>query len=203
MDLAFTHAGAPGISLWRNVNGKKLERVRLPDLDWQRGWGISSLDYDNDGLLDIIAAGESATGGELRLLRNLGPQGWSDVTKDAHLDAVKLNQPRAMAIADTRGVGEPDIIVTQLGGPPILLHSEGANAHNWMHIDLKSLSDNKSGIGTKVEALRRLALSEMGSRRSLRLSRPEFQFRLSPASAPKKMSKWSVCSGPPAFRRTK
>ncbi len=64
MDLAFTHAGAPGISLWRNVGGKKLERVKLPDFGWQRGWGISSIDYDNDGWLDILAAGESASGGE-------------------------------------------------------------------------------------------------------------------------------------------
>jgi tetratricopeptide (TPR) repeat protein len=151
MDVAFTHAGAPGISLWRNVNGKKLERVRLPDLGWQRGWGISSIDYDNDGWLDIIAAGESSNGGELRLLRNLGSQGWSDVTKDVHLDSIKLVQPRALAIADTRGSGEADIVVTQLGGPPVVLHSENAGEHNWMHIDLKSLSDNKTGIGTKVE----------------------------------------------------
>src|SRR6266404_4331945 len=28
MDLAFTHAGAPGISLWRNMEGKRLERVK-------------------------------------------------------------------------------------------------------------------------------------------------------------------------------
>ena len=73
MDLAFTHAGAPGISLWRNVEGKRLERVKLPDLNWQQGWGIAAFDYDNDGWLDLIAAGESATNnaaGELRLLRN-------------------------------------------------------------------------------------------------------------------------------------
>src|SRR6202166_4755902 len=151
MDLAFTHAGPPGISLWRNVNGKKLERIPLPDLAWQRGWGISSIDYDNDGWLDIIAAGESSNDGELRLLRNLGSQGWSDVTKDAHLDAIKLTQPRALAIADTRGQGAADIVVTQLGGPPVILHSAGAAEHNWMHIDLKSLSDNKTAIGTKVE----------------------------------------------------
>ena len=151
MDLAFTHAGAPGISVWRNINGKKLERVKLPDLGWQRGWGISSIDYDSDGWLDILATGESSGRGELRLLRNLGAQGWSDVTKDAHLDAVKLNQPRAVALADTRGSGETDIVVTQLGGPPIVLHGQGAAQNNWMHIDLKSLGDNKSAIGTKVE----------------------------------------------------
>ena len=32
MDLAFTHAGAPGLSLWRNLEGKRVEPVTLPDL---------------------------------------------------------------------------------------------------------------------------------------------------------------------------
>ncbi len=155
MDLAFTHAGPPGISLWRNVEGKRLERVPLPDLGWQRGWGISAIDYDNDGWLDIVAAGESATGGEVhgevRLLRNLGTGGWADVTKDVHLDAVKLTQPRAIAVADVDGNGDADLLVTQLGGAPILLRNEGGNLHNWMRIDLKALNDNKSAIGTRVE----------------------------------------------------
>ncbi len=154
MDLAFTHAGAPGISLWRNVEGKRLERVKLPDLNWQQGWGIAAFDYDNDGWLDLIAAGESATNnaaGELRLLRNQGASGWSDVTKDVHLDTIKLTQPRAIAIADTTLSGNPDLVVTQLGAAPLLLRSEGANQHSWMRIDLKGLNDNKSAIGTKVE----------------------------------------------------
>jgi len=151
MDLAFTHAGAPGISLWRNAEGKRLERVRLPDFAWSRGWGIAALDYDNDGWLDLVAAGESSNGGELRLLRNLGSKGWADVTKDVHLDAIKLNQPRAIAVADIDGNGDADLVITQLGGAPLLLRNEGGNQHNWMSIDLKALNDNKSGIGTKVE----------------------------------------------------
>jgi Flp pilus assembly protein TadD len=151
MDLAFTHAGAPGISLWRNVEGKRLERVKLPDIPWERGWGIAAIDYDNDGWLDLIAAGETASGGELRVLRNLGTGGWADVTKEVHLDAVKLAQPRAIAVADIAGDGNPDLVVTQLGGAPLLLRSEGPNQHAWMSIDLKALNDNKSAIGTKVE----------------------------------------------------
>jgi Tfp pilus assembly protein PilF len=150
MDVAFTHAGAPGISLWRNIEGKRLERVKLPDLNWQQGYGIAAFDYDNDGWLDLIAAGESSNGGELRLLRNQG-NAWSDVTKDVHLDAIKLTQPRAISIADTTLSGNPDLIVTQLGGAPIYLRSEGSNQHSWMRIDLKGLNDNKSAIGTKVE----------------------------------------------------
>src|SRR5712691_1654200 len=151
MDLAFTHAGAPGISLWRNVEGKRLERVPLPDLGWLKGWGIAALDYDNDGWLDLVAAGESNNGGELRLLRNLGSKGWADVTKDVHLDAIKLGQPRSIAVADFIGKGQANLVVTQLGGTPIVLRNEGGNQHNWMSIDLKALNDNKSGIGTKVE----------------------------------------------------
>jgi len=151
MDLAFTHAGAPGISLWRNVDGKHLERVALPDFGWQRGWGISAIDYDNDGWLDLIAVGETSAGAELRLLRNLGAKGWADVTKEVHLDAVKLSQPRAIAVADLSSNGSPDLVVTQLGNAPLLLRNEGANQHNWMSIELKPLADNKNGIGTKVE----------------------------------------------------
>jgi Flp pilus assembly protein TadD len=151
MDLAFTHAGAPGISLWRNVEGKRLERVALPDFGWQKGWGIAALDYDNDGWLDLVAVGETDNRAELRLLRNLGSKGWADVTKSVGLDAVKLNQPRAIAVADIDSNGDADLVVTQLGGPPVVLRNEGGNQHSWMSIDLRALNDNKSGIGTKVE----------------------------------------------------
>jgi Flp pilus assembly protein TadD len=151
MDLAFTHAGAPGISLWHNAGGKSLERVKLPDFGWQHGWGLAALDYDNDGFLDLVAAGESANGGELRLLRNLGAKGWSDVSKEVQLGALKLVQPRAIAVGDTRAGGTADLLVTQLGAEPLLLRGEGSDRRNWLRIDLKALNDNKSAIGTKVE----------------------------------------------------
>ncbi len=151
MDLAFTHAGAPGISLWRNVEGKRLERVALPDFGWKRGWGITWLDYDNDGWLDLAAVGEGTSGGEIRVLRNLGEAGWSDVTKSVHLDGVKLQEPRALVMADLKNDGSPDLVVTQAGGETLVLKNVGANQNHWMRIDLKALNDNKSGIGTKLE----------------------------------------------------
>ncbi len=151
MDLAFTHEGAPGISLWRNVDGKHLTRVALPDFGWKRGWGLAAVDYDNDGWIDLVAAGEGPQGGGLRMLRNLGAKGWSDVTGNLQLDAVKLQQPRAVIVADITGTGGADLLVTQLGAAPLLLRNHGANKNNWMRIDLKALNDNKSGIGTKVE----------------------------------------------------
>jgi Tfp pilus assembly protein PilF len=151
MDLAFTHGGAPGISLWRNVEGKKLERVALPDFGWKKGWGIAAIDYDNDGWVDLIAVGENANGGEVRLLRNFGDGKFGDVTKEVGLDKVKLSQPRAIVAADLRGNGETDLVITQADGPPVLLKGQGASANNWLSLDLKALNDNKSAIGTKVE----------------------------------------------------
>ena len=151
MDLAFTHAGAPGISLWRNKEGKGLERVTLPDLNWKSGAGIAAIDYDNDGWIDLVAVGEGASGGEIRLLRNLGAGNWVDATKDAKLDAVKLNKPLAIVAADVSGTGGVDLVVTQSEGAPLLLKNHGADKNDWMEIDLKALNDNKSAIGTKVE----------------------------------------------------
>jgi Tfp pilus assembly protein PilF len=151
MDLAFTHAGAPGISLWRNNEGKGLERVALPDFNWKSGAGVAAVDFDNDGWIDLVAVGEGANGGEVRLLRNLGAGNWADATKDAKLDAVKLNKPLAIAAADVAGTGGVDLIVTQSDGAPLLLKNHGAEKNGWMEIDLKALNDNKSAIGTKVE----------------------------------------------------
>ncbi len=151
MDIAFTHAGAPGISLWRNVQGKKLERVRLPDFGWKQGWGISSIDYDNDGWVDLVAVGEGTKGAEIRVLRNLGDAGWADVSAKLQLDAVKLDRPRALTIADFKGDGSADVVVTQASGAPLMLENIGGNKNHWMQVDLKALNDNKSGIGTKVE----------------------------------------------------
>jgi tetratricopeptide (TPR) repeat protein len=151
MDLAFTHAGPPGVTLWRNVQGKKLERVKLPDFAWKQGWGITWIDYDNDGWIDLAAVGEGANGGEIRLLRNRGDAGWADATKQAQLDGVKLSQPRALAKADLKNDGSPDLVIAQEMSPPVILQNVGANKHHWMRVDLKALNDNKSGIGTKLE----------------------------------------------------
>ena len=92
MDVALTHAGAPGVTLWRNVEGKRFERVPLPISDATRGWGLTAIDFDNDGWIDLAVVLETAHGPELRVLRNLGEQGFEDVSAKLGLDKIKLVQ---------------------------------------------------------------------------------------------------------------
>jgi tetratricopeptide (TPR) repeat protein len=96
MDLAFTHYGPPGISLWRNNRGMTFEGVQLPEYDWQRCWGVVAFDYDNDGWTDLAFVCQAPIlqfqkdKYEIRLFRNLGPDGFKDVTADVGLDKVHL-----------------------------------------------------------------------------------------------------------------
>ncbi|MFZ0644272.1 MAG: FG-GAP-like repeat-containing protein, partial [Candidatus Acidiferrales bacterium] len=152
MDLAFTHWGAPGLSLWRNVEGKSFERVALPDLEWMRAWGVAAVDYDNDGWMDLVAVGETFNGeGHIVLLRNEGPAGFRDVTAATGLDKVVLHNPRGVIAFDFNDDGAPDLLITQNNAPPVLLKNEGGNRFNWIRIGFKGENDNKSGIGTKVD----------------------------------------------------
>jgi Flp pilus assembly protein TadD len=152
MDFAFTHWATPGLSLWRNVDGKSFERVNLPDLDWMRGWGVAPVDYDNDGWVDLVAVGETFNGeGRIVLLRNEGAAGFRDVTASVGLDKLVLHRPRGIVAFDFDGTGSTGLLITQAGLPPVLLRNDGGDRYNWIRIDLKGEADNRTGIGTKVE----------------------------------------------------
>ena len=155
MDTAFTHDGwtnGQSITLWRNEKGKSARRVDFPKVEWLKGWGIAAFDYDNDGWVDLVAVGETKEGkGEVRLFRNLGPDGFKDVTADVGLDKIQLKDPRAIITGDYDGDGATDLLITQNHGPAVLLRNEGGNQNHWLRLSLKGLADNKSAIGTKVE----------------------------------------------------
>jgi tetratricopeptide (TPR) repeat protein len=152
MDIAFSHSAAPGLTLWRNDHGKSFEQETVPATNWVRGFGVAAFDYDNDGWIDLVAAGETKDGkGETRLFRNLGPDGFKDVTAAVGLDKIQFKNPRAIITGDYDNDGATDLLVTQNQGPAILLHNEGGNKNNWVRLNFKGLADNKSAIGTKVE----------------------------------------------------
>jgi Tfp pilus assembly protein PilF len=156
MDIAVTHEGAPGLTLWRNVAGpenvgRRFERVELPLKDAVRGWGVTAIDIDNDGWIDLAAIVETGAGPQVRVFRNNGDGTFEDVSHALGLNAVKLHEPRGLIAADVDGDGAPDLIVTQVNAPPVLLKNVGANKNHFVRLDLSGYADNKTALGVKVE----------------------------------------------------
>ena len=156
MDIAVTHAGAPGLTLWRNVEGpnhvgRRFERVPLPLHGALRAWGVTPIDIDNDGWIDLAAVVETKAGTEVHIFRNLGNGKFEDATHALGLDKVALHGARGLIAAEVVGDGAPDLIVTRLNAPPVLLRNVGANKNNFVRLDLGGLADNKTALGVKVE----------------------------------------------------
>jgi tetratricopeptide (TPR) repeat protein len=152
MDVLVTHSGAPGVTLWRNRDGRSFERVPLPlPAGIKSATAAIPIDFDNDGWIDLALLLDTAAGPQLRILRNLGPAGFADVSAQLHLDALHLDSPKSLLAADLSGTGAPDLLLTQTNGTALLLQNQGGNRNHSLRMTLQGMADNKSGIGTKVE----------------------------------------------------
>ncbi|MGH9604356.1 MAG: FG-GAP-like repeat-containing protein [Terracidiphilus sp.] len=156
MDIAVTHAGPPGLTLWRNVEGpnhvgRRFERVALPLHGALGGWGVTPIDIDNDGWIDLAAIVETKAGPRVRVLRNRGDGSFEDVSHKLGLDGIRLHDPRGLIAADVDGDGAAGLIVTERNAPPVLLRNVGANKNHFVRLDLTGLEDNKTALGVKVE----------------------------------------------------
>lgn len=151
MDVALTHERGPGITLWKNVNGATFKRVPIPVSGALGGWGITTFDFDNDGWLDLAALIETASGIELHVFRNVGPQGFKDVSAELGLTHLPLGTARSVVAVDLQGSGAPDLVIGRVDMAPLVLTNVGGQRNHSLRISLKGLADNKSALGTKVE----------------------------------------------------
>lgn len=151
MDIALTHREAPGVSLWFNDGTARFSRVSLPLDGVTGGWGITPLDFDNDGWIDLAALVNTQQGMALRVFRNLGAGGFQDVTETLGLRGLNLNAARSVTALDVNEDGAADLVIGRVGAPPLLLLNVGGGKNHSLRIDLTGLADNKSGLGTKLE----------------------------------------------------
>jgi hypothetical protein len=125
--------------------------------------GVALLDYDLDGRTDIISANGLAEPALAHfehgrafeaapsLLWNNG-QGW--VTAPNSPDAGALANRivgRGVAVADVRGNGSVDVLVSQNGGPPRLFRNEQRTHNAWLRIDLVGTRCQRDAGGARVE----------------------------------------------------
>lgn len=128
-------------------------------------WSVFFFDYDLDGRLDLLSCNgninrdvAALAGQELQapvhLFWNCGERMTFVPVREAHSGS-DIFQPilgRGGAYADIDGDGYPDIILTQNGGPAVLLHNEGGTGNHWLRLNLEGdgVRSNSSAIGARV-----------------------------------------------------
>ncbi|MBI5386310.1 MAG: VCBS repeat-containing protein [Verrucomicrobia bacterium] len=104
------------------------------------------LDYDNDGWLDILIVGNGT-----KLLRNLGPGSFADVTGPVGLAKAGQDKIDSLALADFDHDGDTDLIVSTEKGGLRFLRNEGGNANLQLKVRLAGRRSNASGLGIRLE----------------------------------------------------
>jgi hypothetical protein len=145
------------------------------------GWGTAFLDYDNDGLLDLIAVnghvypqldrshlGASAGYRQRKLLyHNRGDGTFDEVAAQFGPTLTEERVSRGLAVSDLDNDGRLDVVVNDLDGRPQVLHNEGDAAGHWLLVKLRGAGRNTDAIGAvvtvKAGALRQTRLVQSGT----------------------------------------
>lgn len=109
---------------------------------------LGAFDYDNDGWLDIAAWGRG-----LRVWRNLGQQGFKEMTSEAGLSSAGGWSVAEVKFADLDGDGDTDAVAALSEGGLKLLRNEGGNANLQLKLRLLGNRSNASGLGHRVELI--------------------------------------------------
>ncbi|HXW07723.1 MAG TPA: FG-GAP-like repeat-containing protein [Vicinamibacterales bacterium] len=145
-DVFLGRSDAPGVIARSDGRGRF---VAGPTIDSGSPTISQFFDYDNDGLLDLFAAG----GREARLFRNLGTT-WSEVSREAGLSdlaAALSGDIASVALGDTDRDGDTDVILALAGGGVRHWRNDGGNRHRSVAVHLEGRVSNRQGIGAKVE----------------------------------------------------
>jgi hypothetical protein len=179
----YDHSGAPSIlitnfsnqmlSLYHN-EGKGLFVDEAPRSEVGRnslltlGFGCFFFDYDLDGWPDILIANGHIDRDIQRvqpnvkyampphLFRNLGRDGFQEVTKNVGEEFGKPRVGRGAAYADVNNDGRLDLLLSTNGGPVYLFLNEasgGAKANQSVRVKLVGTKSNRDGIGALVKVL--------------------------------------------------
>ena len=129
------------------------------------GWGTAFFDYDNDGLLDLIAVnghvypqletaarGASAGYRQRALLYHGLNNGTFDEVASQYGDVLTTPRvSRGLAIGDLDDDGRLDVVVNDLDGAPQLLHNELEARGHWLTVVARGTGENRQAIGAVIK----------------------------------------------------
>ncbi|MFN2567297.1 MAG: FG-GAP-like repeat-containing protein [Gemmatimonadaceae bacterium] len=160
--VASMNGGEP--ALWRNKGNGTFTRdarsnAAVQTLRSTAGLAATSLDYDNDGWLDLIVAGAPLERGKASpsvfLFRNDGTGRFLDRSTLVPEDA-RAAGASAIAVSDVDNDGDEDLVLIDGAGAPRLLRNDFGNSNLAVNVELKALrtgsgKNNAFGIGARLE----------------------------------------------------
>ena len=170
-DLFMTHLRSEGNNLYVN-NGSGLFEDRSvgsglgPGSLGHTGFGTAWLDFDNDGLLDVLAVNgtvhvsRDATSERFPydqpklLFRNRGGGRFEDVSERAGAVFRLTRVSRGAAFGDVDNDGDADVLVSNANAPPQLLVNHIGNRQHWLGLRLVGGEDApRDMLGARVELM--------------------------------------------------
>jgi len=125
------------------------------------GWGLKFFDYDNDGYPDLfLANGHPDDLVEMRasrvkykepllLFRNIGGK-FKNVSAQSGAVFSKDFPARGLAVGDFDNDGYLDVLISNNGEAPILLHNTGDHRNNWLGLQLVATRSNPAAVGAII-----------------------------------------------------
>lgn len=135
------------------------------------GWGVSFIDIDNDGWLDILVANghvypevdgtqvDAAYAERKYLYRNLRQGQFEDVSLVGGSGITADAKARGFAVGDFDNDGDLDVLVNCVNAVPQLLRCDAAAGQestakrNWVKIRLVGTKSNRTGIGARIKVI--------------------------------------------------
>jgi hypothetical protein len=130
-------------------------------------FGVSFFDYDLDGWLDLLSTnghleeeiGKVQSSQQYAQPAHLFWNGWGSGRRafvpvgadKAGTDIFKPIVGRGSASADIDGDGDIDVVLTQVGGAPVLLRNDQAAGNHWLRLKLIGRASNRDAIGALVK----------------------------------------------------
>ena len=136
---------AVGVDKIDVIFGGPVPALSLPAAGLQ-ATSLTLVDYDNDGWLDVCAAGNG-----LRVWRNRGAAGFREVTKDLALDKLPAGKVQSVAAADLDADCDTDFAVAIEGVGLRVLRNDGGNGNYQLKLRLIGHRSNSSALGVRYE----------------------------------------------------
>jgi hypothetical protein len=140
------------------------------------GWGVSFMDIDNDGWLDILIANghvypevdgtqvDASYAERKYLYRNLRNGQFEDVSLTGGSGITTNAKARGFAVGDYDNDGDLDAVVNCVNAVPQLLRSDSMLNRSWAKIRLVGTKSNRTGIGARIKVVAQTGSPLLGAK---------------------------------------